>query len=562
MNTKLIYAQELHKVLHENLELEKIITLIETPKHDSHGDLAFPCFELSKAFRKAPMAISAEVADKITSPFFAKVEAMGPYVNVFLSREQISKEIIKEVNKEGIAYGSLDFGNGKNVVIDFSSPNIAKPFSMGHLRSTVIGNAIKKISQKCGYNVIGVNHVGDWGTQFGKLIYAYKTWGTEEDVKANPIKELFKLYVKFHDEAANNPSLEDEGRAWFKRLENGDQEAYELWTWFRDVSLKDFSRIYDLLGVEFDSFNGEAFYNNKMDKMIALLEEKNLLTESEGAMVVNLDENGMPPCLIKKSDGATLYATRDLTAALYRQETYHFERAVYVVGGEQALHFQQLFHVLRKMGMDFVDGMSHVPFGLMLKDGKKMSTRKGKIVLLEEVINDAISLAQDNINDKNPDLTNKQEIARQVGIGAVIFHDLKNERTNNVEFSLEQMLKFEGETGPYIQYTHARACSILRKGVDIELDEIKGFEDDYSWQIVKELQLFPNVIEKAFEKYEPSVVAKYLIDLAQSFNKYYGNTRVLEEDNLLVSRLALVKAVVNVLNEGLRILGISAPEEM
>ncbi|WP_028401011.1 arginine--tRNA ligase [Ectobacillus panaciterrae] len=561
MKYKIDAAKELYQVLKDALSLEKIERLLEKPKHEQHGDIAFPCFELAKAFRKAPVQIASELALQLQSPLFAKVEAAGPYVNIFLNRHHVSKDVIGTIVKEKELYGNKEFGTGKTIVIDYSSPNIAKPFSMGHLRSTVIGNSLKRISEKCGYEVVGINYIGDWGTQFGKLIAAYKKWGDEEKVKQNPIKELFRLYVHFHEEVKEHPELEDEGRAWFKRLEDGDQEAVVLWTWFRSESLQEFSRIYELLGVKFDSFNGEAFYNNKMDKMADYLENLGLLTESEGAKVVSLEE-GMPPCLIKKSDGATLYATRDLTAAMYRQGMYKFDRALYVVGGEQSLHFEQIFAVLKKMGYSWVEGMSHVPFGLILKDGKKMSTRKGKVVLLEEVIAEAIALAKQNIEDKNPSLPNKEEVAKQVGVGAILFHDLKNERIHNIEFSLEHMLKFEGETGPYVQYTHARACSILRKS-DFTPDNVSAaLADDTSWAVVKLLESFPKVVETAFERYEPSHISKYILDLAQAFNKYYGNVRILEEDEGKQSRLALVYAVTVVLKEGLRLLGIQSPDEM
>ncbi|MGM9987441.1 MAG: arginine--tRNA ligase [Bacillaceae bacterium] len=562
MDYKKLYAEELHKGLSEHLDLETIYGLIETPKHETHGDLAFPCFPLAKALRKSPMMIATDVAAMIDSPTFSKVEAVGPYVNVFLSREFASKDTLNTVLTAKEHYGDLTEGTGKTAVVEFSSPNIAKPFSMGHLRSTVIGHSLAYIAEKCGYDVVRLNHVGDWGTQFGKLIYAYKEWGSEEAVKAHPIRELLKLYVEFHDRLETEPELEEEGRKWFKKLEDGDEEATRLWTWFREESLQEFSRIYDLMGVKFDSYNGEAFYADKMDAVADELEAKGLLVESKGAQVVSLEEEGLPPCLVRKSDGATLYATRDLAAAIYRQNTYHFDKLIYVVGGEQALHFTQFFTVLQKMGHDWVKGAKHVPFGLMMKDGQKMSTRKGKVVLLEEVIEEAISLAKQSIEEKNPSLANKEEVARQVGVGAVIFQDLKNERTNNIDFSLEHMLKFEGETGPYVQYTNARANSILRKGNFVPTEEINGLNDDLSWSIVKLIHAFPAVIQRSFNRYEPSVISKYLLDLAQAFNKYYGNTRILEEDNMLQSRLNLVYAVTIVLTEGLRLLGISAPEEM
>ncbi|SFI01801.1 MULTISPECIES: arginine--tRNA ligase [unclassified Bacillus (in: firmicutes)] len=562
MEYKMKFAQHVFDVLEPGLSLEQIAALIETPKQDEFGDAAFPCFTLAKQYKKAPVVIAQELADKLSHPFFTKVEAVGPYVNVFFNRQIVSNEVLNTILDEKEEYGNLHFGQEKTVVIDYSSPNIAKPFSMGHLRSTMIGNALKHICEKCSYEVVGINYVGDWGTQFGKLITAYKKWGNEELVREDPIRELFKLYVRFHEEVKEYPELEEEGRAWFKKLEDGNEEAVYLWNWFRHESLKEFSRIYELLGVEFSNFQGEAFYNDKMDDLVKLLEEKCLLEESDGAQVVNLEEEGMPPCLIKKSDGATLYATRDLTAALYRQNTYAFDKALYVVGEEQSLHFSQFFIVLKKLGFQWVEGMSHVPFGLILKDGKKMSTRKGKVVLLEEVLEEAIALAKKNIEEKNPNLKNKDEVARQVGVGAVIFHDLKNERMHNIEFSLEKMLKFEGETGPYVQYTHARTCSLLKKSdVDIEKQDLQ-LTDDISWTVIKLLHRFPQVVETAFAKYEPSHIAKYLLDVAQAFNKYYGNVRILEENAEKESRLALVYAVAVVLKEGLRLLGMEAPEEM
>ncbi|MBO1003990.1 arginine--tRNA ligase [Pseudogracilibacillus auburnensis] len=555
-----IYAQELTTNLDGQLSMEKVLDLIEKPKHAEQGDLAFPCFTLAKMMRKAPHQIAGELAGNIQHPLFEKVISEGPYVNCFLNKKAASKDVLQTVLKEGNQFGSSNMGTGKNIVIDFSSPNIAKPFSMGHLRSTVIGNSLAHIAEKCGYQAVRVNHLGDWGTQFGKLIVAYKLWGNEEKVKANPIKELLDLYVKFHQEAQNNHQLEDEARLWFKKLEDGDQEALSLWKWFRDESLQEFSKIYELLGVHFDSYHGEAFYNDKMDATIQLLEKEGLLKQSEGAQVVELTDYDLPPCLIKKSDGATLYATRDLTAALYRQDQYEFEKALYVVGQEQSLHFKQVFLVLKEMGFEWADQLEHIPFGFILKDGKKMSTRKGKVVLLETVIHEAIELAKQNIEAKNPNLQQKDEVAKMVGVGSIIFHDLKNERQNNVEFSLEEMLKVEGTTGPYVQYTHARASSILRKTEVAE--NIDGLDDEYSWAIIKSLMEFPEVIQKSFKQYEPSHISKYLLALAQDFNKYYGHVKILREDELQDSRIALVQAVNTVLAEGLRLLGIQAPEEM
>ncbi|MGM8215935.1 arginine--tRNA ligase [Bacillaceae bacterium W0354] len=559
---KKTFAKEIYDQLNELIDLDQIGSLVEQPKYKEQGDLAFPCFILAKHFKKAPQQIASEIADRLDHFLFEKVVAEGPYVNIFLNKAAVSQQVLKNVLTEQANYGSHSFGKGENIVFDMSSPNIAKPFSMGHLRSTVIGNALALIVEKCGYQAVKINHLGDWGTQFGKLIVAYNMWGDEKKVRANPIKELLQLYVKFHEEAEKDPKLEDEARAWFKKLEDGNEEARSLWKWFRDESLKEFTKIYDLLGVTFDSFNGEAFYNDKMGGVIELLEEKELLTESDGAEVVKLDEYDLPPSLIKKKDGATLYATRDLAAALYRHKEYQFKKAIYVVGHEQSLHFQQLFFVLQKLGFDWAKNMTHVPFGFILKDGKKMSTRKGKIVLLEEVIKEAIELAKKNIEEKNPELENKAEVAQKVGVGAIIFHDLKNERLNNVEFSLEDMLRFEGSTGPYVQYTYARACSILRKAdVTVRTDN-NGLSDEYSWEVVKELMQFPQVVKRSFEQLEPSQIAKYLLSLSQLFNKYYGQVKILSEDTEKISRLALVKAVTIVLEEGLRLLGIGAPEKM
>ncbi|MET3196367.1 arginine--tRNA ligase [Bacillus sp. OAE603] len=562
MNYELLYSEHLEKALNGVLNKIEINALIEKPHYADQGDLAFPCFQLAKSLRKSPVSIAQEIAPLIQHELFAKVEANGPYVNCFLNKKIVSKHIIETVLNKGKDYGNQVTDEEKTIVIDCSSPNIAKPFSMGHIRSTMIGNAIGNIAQKNGYNAIKINHLGDWGTQFGKLIVAYKRWGVEEKVKLNPIKELLTLYIKFHEEVEKEPELEEEARSWFKKLEEKNEEAQELWEWFREESLKEFMMVYDLLGVSFDSFNGEAFYNDKMDRIITLLEEKNLLVESEGAEVVDLSEIELPPCLIRKSDGATLYATRDLAAAIYRKETYDFDRAVYVVGGEQALHFTQVFTVLNKMGYEWSKNMEHVPFGLILQNGKKMSTRKGKIVLLEKVIEEAINLANQNISDKNPNLKNKDEVAKMVGVGAIIFQDLKNDRMNNFEFSLEQMLKFEGETGPYVQYSIVRTNSILEKANITDFQNQEGLHDEYSWEIIKNIQAFPDKVRRSFEQNEPSVIAKYTIDLAQAFNKYYGNTHILTEDDQLVSRLALIKAVSIVLEEGLRLLGIRAPKEM
>ncbi|MFT7826178.1 arginine--tRNA ligase [Priestia megaterium] len=557
-----IFAKEISKILDNKLTVKSIMKLIEKPKYSTQGDIAFPCFTLAKLLKKSPNAIAINLAEQLKHPLFAKIVAEGPYVNGFFNKETVGKKVINTILQQKSLYGTPEVKKEGTITIDFSSPNIAKPFSMGHLRSTVIGNSLANIAEKCGYKTVRINHLGDWGTQFGKLIVAYTLWGKESDIKKNPIHELLSLYVKFHEEAELKPELENQARKWFKKLEDGDKEAIMLWQWFREESLKEFSRIYQLLGVHFDSYHGEAFYNNKMNKTIELLNNNNLLSNSEGAQVVNLENDSLPPCLIKKSDGATLYATRDLTAALYRQETYQFTKALYVVGHEQSLHFKQVFLVLEKMGYNWAKELIHVPFGFILKEGKKMSTRKGKVVLLEKVIEEAIVLAKQNIAVKNPTLPNKDEVAQQVAIGSIIFQDLKNERLNNIEFSIEEMLKVEGETGPYIQYTYARACSILRKVAQPTHFVFSEGANEYNWLLIKELMIFPKIIERSFEKYEPSHIAKYLIDVSQEFNKYYSQVKILIEDKEKESRLALVESTTIVLEEGLRLLGIQTPREM
>lgn len=434
---------------------------------------------------------------------------------------------------------------------------------MGHLRSTVIGNSIAFILEKIGYDPIRINHLGDWGTQFGKLIVGYKKWGSEAAVKEAPITELLRLYVQFHEVAESQPELEEEAREWFKKLEEGDEEATELWQWFRSESLKEFDKIYGMLEVSFDSYNGEAFYNDKMAEIVTLLEEKHLLTENQGAEIVDLSAYDLNPALIKKSDGATLYITRDLAAALYRKRTYNFAKSLYVVGNEQSNHFKQLKAVLKEMGFEWSQDMQHIPFGLITQGGKKLSTRKGKIVLLEKVLNEAVALANQQIMEKNPELENRDEVARQVGIGSVIFHDLKNDRLNNFDFVLEEVVRFEGETGPYVQYTYARAMSILRKA-SFSIDPTKAYalDDKESWEVVKLLQKFPDVVLQAAKNYEPSVIAKHAIHLAQAFNKYYAHVKILAEDDQKDSRLALVYAMATIIKEDLRLLGLHAPKEM
>ena len=562
MNNKELIASELAKVI-DSLDQDAILNLLEQPKSSDLGDIAFPAFSLAKVERKAPQAIAADIAEKIDQSAFEKVVATGPYVNFFLDKSKISDQVIKSVIEAGADYGQQDEGHGGNITIDLSSPNIAKPFSVGHLRSTVIGDALSNIFRKMGYNTIKINHLGDWGKQFGLLMVAYKKWGSKEAVEANPIDELLKLYVRINAEIENDPKLDEEGRLWFKKLEDGDPEATELWQWFRDESLVEFNRIYKLLGVEFDSLNGEAFYNDKMDEAVQILEEKGLLKESKGASIVELDDVNLPPAMIKKSDGATLYITRDIATAIYRARTYNFVKNIYAVGQEQSNHFRQLKAVLKKMGFEWSDDMIHVDFGLVTKNRQKLSTRKGNIILLEPTLQEAISRAKAQIEEKNPELENKEEVAHAVGVGAVKFYDLKTDRRNGYDFDLEAMVSFEGETGPYVQYAYARIQSILRKAnFTPSTDATYSLNDPESWEIIKLLQDFSRVVKRAAENYDPSLIAKYAINLAQAFNKYYAHTRILDESPERDSRLALSYSTAVVLKEALRLLGVDAPEKM
>ena len=562
MDNKQLIASELAKII-DSLDQSAISNLLEQPKSSDLGDIAFPAFSLAKVERKAPQAIAADIAEKIDPSHFEKVVATGPYVNFFLNKAKISDQVIKEVIKEGADYGQQNEGQGGNITIDLSSPNIAKPFSVGHLRSTVIGDALSNIFRKMGYNTIKINHLGDWGKQFGLLMVAYKKWGNKEAVEANPIDELLQLYVRINAEIENDPALDEEGRLWFKKLEDGDPEATELWQWFRDESLVEFNRIYELLGVEFDSLNGEAFYNDKMDEAVKILEDKGLLKESKGASIVDLDDVNLPPAMIKKSDGATLYITRDIATAMYRARTYNFVKNVYVVGQEQSNHFRQLKAVLKKMGFDWSDDMIHVDFGLVTKNRQKLSTRKGNIILLEPTLQEAISRAKAQIEEKNPNLENKEAVAHAVGVGAVKFYDLKTDRRNGYDFDLEAMVSFEGETGPYVQYAYARIQSILRKAdFKPSLDANYNLNDAESWDIIKLLQDFARVVKRAADNFEPSLIAKYAISLAQAFNKYYAHTRILDENPERDSRLALSYTTAVVLKEALRMLGVEAPEKM
>lgn len=550
----------------EDLSLEEIVGLIETPPNSEMGDYAFPCFRLAKVFRKAPNMIAADLAESIEAKdAISKVEPAGGYVNFFVNKSQLAKNVINDVLTQGKKYGHSELGKDKTVVIDFSSPNIAKPFHIGHIRTTVIGNALYKIYDSQGYNTVRVNHLGDYGTQFGKLIVAFKKWGNKEAVESNPIPELLKLYIQFHDEAEKHPEMEDEARAWFTKLENGDKEAKDLWQWFRDESLKEFSRVYDLLDIEFDSYAGESFYSDKMDRVIDIIKDKGLLEESEGTNIVNLEEYNMTPALITKKDGSTLYMTRDLAAALYRKENYDFEKCIYVVGSQQSLHFQQLFKVLELIGFEWAKDMVHVPFGMVALEEGTMSTRKGRVVFLESVLRQAIEKTKETMLAKNPNAENVDEIAKQVGVGAVVFQELSNSRIKDYTFSWERTLSFEGETGPYVQYTHARCCSVLRKAnMDVTADvDYSVLSDADSSEVLKLIASFNDSILASMRKNEPHIVTRFVLDLAQAFNKFYHDNPILVDDiEVKKARVALVAATKQTIENALSILGMGAPERM
>ncbi len=560
------------------LAKEELMELLEVPADESMGDYALPCFKLARVLRKAPPMIAADIADKLNAQVesdlagvIAKVVQVNAYVNMFLSREKVAADVVDEILEKKEDFGKSDIGGNKTVIVEYSSPNIAKPFHIGHIRSTVIGNAIYKIYDALGYKTIRINHLGDYGTQFGKMICAYRHWGNEEDVKREPIKTLLSYYTKFHEEAEKDPALEDEARAIFAKLENGGEEEVALWQWFREESLKEFSRVYKMLGIEFDSYNGESFYSDKMERFVSEMQQKGLLEESEGAQIVRLDDYDMPPALIKKSDGSTLYITRDIAAAVYRKETYDFYKNIYVVASQQNLHFQQWFRVLDLMGYDWAYDCIHVPFGLVsLAGGVTMSTRKGQVVFLEDVLNQSVEKTADIMRDKGVDEALIPEVAHQVGIGAVVFNELSNNRIKDYVFDWDRVLNFDGETGPYVQYTHARCCSVLRKAdpADVEKALAGGVDTakitgDSAYDLVKLLYRMPAVIEEAGGKYEPSVVTRHIIQIASTFNRFYHDEHILVEDEgERIAKLALVAAAGQAIRNGLALLGIEAPERM
>lgn len=540
--------------------------IVEEPKNPAMGDIALPMFTMIKTLKKPVPEITKEASDVISKSFdvIENINPTGPFINIVLNKALISKHIIKDVFEKKEEYGTSTIGNGQTVVLDYSSPNIAKSFSVGHLRSTMIGNSLKLILNRCGYKTVSINYLGDWGTQFGKMIVAIEKWGNLDEIKKDPINQLGKLYVKINNEEKDHPELAEESREAFRKIELGEKKYVDMWKWIREESLKESEQIYKLLNVSFDSYNGEAFYNDKMDTVVKELEDKGLLIEDQGAKIVELGDS-IPPALIKRSDGGTLYITRDLAAVFWRKKEYNFDKALYVVGGEQKLHFTQLKGVLAKMGHeDLADSITHVNFGLVLKDGKKMSTRKGNVVKLYDILEQAIEASYKQIEEKNPDLENKDEIARKVGVAAVVFNDLKNFRGLDYEFDINQMVRFDGLTGPYLQYTSVRINSILEtNNFDVNNMDTSLFIKSHYFELVRQIASFKQTIEKAANEYSPNIIAKYLLAIAQSFNKFYALEKInVSDEKVRNTNFALAYAVRTIINEGLALLGIESVEKM
>lgn len=550
----------------EGMSPAELMESMEIPKYSDMGDFSLPCFKMAKQLRKAPKAIAEELAGKLQDdPMLEKVEALNGYLNFYVSKKLFAQTIIDEVVAMKDAFGSSTLGNGRNVIVEFSSPNIAKPFHMGHIRSTVIGNSLYRIYKALGYNTTSINHLGDYGTQFGKLIVAYKLWGDRATIEADPIPELLKIYIKFHEEAEANPALDEEARGWFTKLENNDPEAYALWEWIRTVSLTEFNRVYNLLDAHFDSLAGESFYSDKMPEVLQEMRATGVMTDSQGAEIVDLEPHGLPPALITKQDGSTLYITRDLAAALYRKQHYQFEKNIYVVGAAQKLHFQQWKKILELMGHEWAKDCEHVEFGMVSLEEGSLSTRKGRVVFLEEVLRKAIEKTREIIEVKSPHLDNKDDIAKQVGVGAVIYQELSNNRIKDYTFSWERTLSFEGESGPYVQYTHARACSVLRKAT-IDYSENVNYsllDSKEAMDLIRIMSQLPQVVQDAARKYEPALITRLITDLAQAFNRFYHDHAILVEDTeVSKARLALVNAVRQTLKNGLYLITMAAPEKM
>ena len=554
-------------LLSQNIEVltsEEISQLIEIPPKPEMGDFAFPCFRLAKSYHKAPPMIAQDLKESIgDQAFLSEIKVVGGYLNFYVDKAQYAQQIIDKYNN-ATDYGCSDQGKDKTICIDYSSPNVAKNFHVGHLRTTIIGNSLYKIFSKLGYKVVRINHLGDWGTQFGKLIVAYKKWGSREAVEEKGIEELMDIYVKFHEEAEKDDSLNDEARAWFLKMEQGNEEALEIWQWFRDISLKEFMRVYNILGMEFDSFAGESFYCDKTADVIKRLTDDGLLKESQGAMIVPLDEYDMPPCIVAKKDGSSIYATRDLAAILYRKATYNFDRCLYVTGLEQKLHFAQVFKVIELMGNDYAKNLVHIPYGLVSLKSGKISSRKGNVIFAEDLLRESINKTTSIIEEKNPDIPDKEEVAKQVGIGAIIFNDLYNQRIKDVIFDWNKLLNFDGETGPYVQYTYARASSVLRKIGEVpDTIDYTLLTDEASIGLLKEIERYPQVIKDAAERYEPSVIARYSIDLAHAFNKFYHECQInVEDETTKYTRTNVVKIARYIIKDALSLLGIQCPEQM
>lgn len=545
--------------------MEGVAGFLETPPNPEMGDLAFPCFKLSKALRMGPPVIAGKLQSALASDeIIDHVECVGGYLNFFLHKTGYAQSIVEKVLEQKEKYGSSDEGQGRVICIDYSSINIAKRFHIGHLSTTMIGNALYKIYEHLGYKCVGINHLGDWGTQFGKMIAAYLKWGNKEEVEKNGVDALTALYVRFHQEAEKDPSLEDEGRLWFKKIEDNDPKATEIFNWFKEITLKDAQRVYDMLGVKFDSYAGESFYNDKMQPIIDELREKGLLVESQGAYVVDLEEDNMPPCLILKKDGATLYATRDIAAAFYRKKTYHFYKDLYVVAYQQNLHFKQWFKVVEKMGYEWSKDLEHVPFGMVSYEGRALSTREGYVVYLDELLNRAVEKAREIIEEKSPNLPDKDKVAHQVGIGAVVFFDLFNNRIKDIDFRWDRALNFDGETGPYVQYTHARCCSLLAKAGELDAEaDYAALENPAAQEVVRTLERFPEVVSEACHRNEPSLVTRYTVELASNFNRFYYENRILTEDAAQSkARANLTAATASCLRTALSLIGVEAPEKM
>lgn len=545
--------------------MEGVAGFLETPPNPEMGDFAFPCFKLSKTLRMGPPVIAGKLQSALASDeIIDHVECVGGYLNFFLHKTGYAQSIVEKVLEQKEKYGSSDEGQGRVICIDYSSINIAKRFHIGHLSTTMIGNALYKIYEHLGYKCVGINHLGDWGTQFGKMIAAYLKWGNKEEVEKNGVDALTALYVRFHQEAEKDPSLEDEGRLWFKKIEDNDPKATEIFNWFKEITLKDAQRVYDMLGVKFDSYAGESFYNDKMQPIIDELREKGLLVESQGAYVVDLEEDNMPPCLILKKDGATLYATRDIAAAFYRKKTYHFYKDLYVVAYQQNLHFKQWFKVVEKMGYEWSKDLEHVPFGMVSYEGRALSTREGYVVYLDELLNRAVEKAREIIEEKSPNLPDKDKVARQVGIGAVVFFDLFNNRIKDIDFRWDRALNFDGETGPYVQYTHARCCSLLAKAGELDAEaDYAALENPAAQEVVRTLERFPEVVSEACHRNEPSLVTRYTVELASNFNRFYYENRILTEDaSQSKARANLTAATASCLRTALSLIGVEAPEKM